>query len=385
MLSREINRDIERLVLWLMQNGGPVIQYRTATELAGDLDVDVAPLEQKLLESKDVNFWLDKLISYEVRIEQTKKRVINSSFMHGSRDFNIEVVLPKLAQLGLHAGMNVLDERTDSWLQVLEQALEASYDDIYADDKRFLSQVYLHYDNQIVVGASLALAGYYDSVVQTHLNRRLNSIYETVKAGTYDIYEEPSKYDIHPGEWGDHILKWQLYHDGDIKLPFVHDVFGFAIMYRRTNDMVITDKIDTVIRWILRPEHQRLCYNFGYIRAPHGLGKSVGWKVDLPGYEGFDLRFDPIDLLIRCWMMAHFKPARNHQWFTNCIKHLESFVTNKGTYIFPSRYITERGNRGYWVFGARMGLGENRRRRVWRELESTFWMLKIKSVAGLLG
>jgi len=34
--------------------------------------------------------------------------------------------------------------------------------------------------------------------------------------------------------------------------------------------------------------------------------------------------------------------------------------------------------KGYWILGAYMGLGENRRRRVWGELESTFWMMKIK-------
>lgn len=60
------------------------------------------------------------------------------------------------------------------------------------------------------------------------------------------------------------------------------------------------------------------------------------------------------------------------------MRHLEGFETDQGTYIFPKRYLTDNKSTGYWVHGSRMGLGENRRHRQWREIESTFWMLAIQ-------
>jgi hypothetical protein len=63
--------------------------------------------------------------------------------------------------------------------------------------------------------------------------------------------------------------------------------------------------------------------------------------------------------------------------------YLESYCTNNGTYIFPRSHLQERAI-GYWVTGAYMGLEENRRKNMAIELESTFWMLKIKKTAGLI-
>lgn len=365
---------------WLVENGGPVIHYRTVTELAENvINVDVESLKCKLLDSEAVKSWLDKLQSHEVRVEQTKKGLLRSNFFHGGRDINIEVVLPKLSQLGIRAGMTEFDDKTVSWREVLVEAQRTSFEDIYLDDDQFLRQVYLHYDRQIVLGASLALAGYYDDTVQRHLRDRLNLIHKVIKQVGYDIYENPSEHNIRPKEWRNHILKWKLYEDGNIRLPFIHDICSFAVLYEKTSDKTVKDKIDTIIQWVLQPNHQSLLYNYGYIRCPHGLGKSVGWKMNLPGYFGFNAGdFNPTQLVIRCWMLSHFRSAINHPWFIESLKHLESFMTKRGTYVFPSQYLTERKGKGYWILGAYMGLGENRRRRVWGELESTFWMMKIK-------
>jgi hypothetical protein len=43
----------------------------------------------------------------------------------------------------------------------------------------------------------------------------------------------------------------------------------------------------------------------------------------------------------------------------------------------PYEEMVERRKRGEGL-GVRMGLGEDRRRPVWREVESTFWMLSIR-------
>jgi hypothetical protein len=73
---------------------------------------------------------------------------------------------------------------------------------------------------------------------------------------------------------------------------------------------------------------------------------------------------------VRCRQMALLPAAWSHPWFQSSLEHLKQFATGRGTYLFPNRFLTEARGRGYWVLGARMG--EDRRRPVWRKVESTF-------------
>ena len=65
------------------------------------------------------------------------------------------------------------------------------------------------------------------------------------------------------------------------------------------------------------------------------------------------------------------------------MEYLESCCTGNGTYRFPRSYLQERAS-GYWVTSAYMGLEQNRRVKTAIELESTYWMLKIKVTADLI-
>jgi len=86
---------------------------------------------------------------------------------------------------------------------------------------------------------------------------------------------------------------------------------------------------------------------YAYIRYPSGRGKHVGDNMIFPGYFGFESPgFDPKPLVLRCWQMAHFPKAKEHSWFRESINHLESYITERGTYIFPSEYLTEVSDRG---------------------------------------
>jgi hypothetical protein len=375
--------DPNRTAQWLLDHAGPVIRYRVGTECpAAQPPVDIETLTTELLENVTVCEWLGNLRSYESLVEDARHGKGlgaggNSSFLHGPTDMNFEVVLPKLAQLGLRAGLPVLDEKTDAWLRLLEAELNRDLAKARLDETRFLSVVYYYHDKRLIIASSLASAGYQTESVKRVIWSRLDAIYEVVKNGNFDIYEEPGKIKMSPKEWGDHLLKWDLYADGNIKLPFVHDISGYASLYKLAGREA-KQKIGTLIHWILSPEHQQFWYNFGYIRLPEGGGKSVGYKMDFPGYFGFEGQdFDPLSLVLRCWQMAHFPESRQHPWFRNSMQHLESFITQNGTYLFPKRYLTETRQRAYWIHGGRMGLGENRRNPIWREIESTFWMLAI--------
>jgi hypothetical protein len=376
--------DHKRTAQWLLENAGAVIRIRVAVEYPeAQEQTDVKTLLKALLEDATVNQWLENLKPYQTLVEARQQGKGlgaggHSSFLHGATDLNFEVVLPKLTQLGVQAGMPVLDEKTASWLQLLEAGWSRSPGKILLDDAHFLSAVYFYYDYQLIIASSLALAGYIGhEAVEQVLRSRLEAIYEVIKNGNFDIYEKPGKFSLHPKEWGDHLLKWDIYSDGNIRLPFIHDICGFSYL-RKHADQETKSKIGAIIQWVLAPECQRFIYNYGYIRCPDGRGKSVGWKMDLPGYFGHDdPDFDPRALVLRCWQMAQFPESREHPWFQLSIQHLESFITRDGTFCFPKRYLTETRARGYWIHGSRMGLGENRRNPKWLEIESTFWMFAI--------
>lgn len=111
---------------------------------------------------------------------------------------------------------------------------------------------------------------------------------------------------------------------------------------------------------------------------------SHGWDVKLPGFFGYDaLGPESATLVQRLELLARFPAARGHSWFGEGLAHLEGFRTPQGAYAFPREYLRE--SEGYWVSGYVMGLEQDRRSKRALEVESTFWMLRIKRSAGILG
>jgi hypothetical protein len=78
--------------------------------------------------------------------------------------------------------------------------------------------------------------------------------------------------------------------------------------------------------------------------------------------------------------MSNFELARTTQWFRNSLNLLEDYITEQGTYRFPSSYLQE-GNSGYFVTGTYQRLEHNRRRAMALELDSTFRMELLKKQA----
>ena len=91
----------QKTLQWLLENGGPAIRYRTATELSDSLsDADIEQLKANLFASDMTQTWLD--------------RIGNPSDIwsfHGSPTA-FENPCYKLCDLGLKAGMPAFDEKT---------------------------------------------------------------------------------------------------------------------------------------------------------------------------------------------------------------------------------------------------------------------------------
>jgi hypothetical protein len=88
----------DTLVQWLLENGGPAIRYRTATELMDAPDrLDLEQLTTDMLQSAMARRWLDRIGLPD-----------GLGALHGSKPEAFENVCAKLCELGLRAGM--LDE-----------------------------------------------------------------------------------------------------------------------------------------------------------------------------------------------------------------------------------------------------------------------------------
>ena len=336
---------------WLLENGGPAIRYRTATELVDDpAGIDLDRLTTDLLQSTMVRQWLD-------RIGQPGD--LNS--LHSSKPGAFENVCAKLCELGLRAGM--LDE-FDAKMQPFRQHL-AQGDDFWG---------------RPLLASCLNWAGYGDDeAVLTCLAERLEAMVQLARSGTYDLYIDPDTFGDYPAAFCNKPLVNPEFYDS---LPMIWDIYALAHWPEALASDETQRQIDEVIAYILHPDYQALREGYGVMRASKRRYYSIGWSVHLPGYGS--LEFDrPIHehmFVQRLELMAHLSIARQSEWFRDCVQHLERFRTEQGTYRFPGRYLRE-GASGYWVSGAYMRLEENRRVRRSLELDSTFRMALIDKLA----
>jgi hypothetical protein len=336
--------------------GGPAIRYRTATELLAEpRQRDIAPLQSALLTSGTVQQGLANL-----------GPDMSPSQLHGSKSTCFENAAAKLTLLGCRAGMAPLDERMASarqWLAA-RAATPPSWGEL--DFYRML------------VASRLAAAGYEDEELCTIVRKRLAVLAAWARQGSYAIYIDQDTYGGFPAAFRRRsLINPALYPEGVSRLPTIHDLYALAASPWLLADAETARDVDAVVSYILHPDYQRLEASYGIIVTPKRRYYSMGWDIKLPAYDGLERMGTKAGLLVqRLELMAHFSIARRHPWFRESWAHLQSWVTDEGTYRFPGGYLREsRG--GYWVNGNAMGLEENRRRRRAIELESTFWMAKL--------
>ena len=340
------------MIQWLIENGGPAIRYRTATELIDDpasLGIDVDRLTADLLKSAMVRQWLDRI---------GLPGSLNS--LHSSRPEAFENVCAKLCELGLHAGM--LDE-FDCKMQPFRQPIMLQGGDLWG--RRLLA-------------SCLNWAGYGDRAIHACLSERLEAMGQLTRSGTCDIYIDQDTFGDFPSAFRKRPLVNPQFYGS---LPMIWDIYALAHWPEALANDETGRKIDEVIAYILHPDYQALDEGYGVMRAGKRRYYSIGWSIHLPGYDGFEFGrgIYPNMLVQRLELMAHFGVARRSPWFRDCVRHLRGFQTTQGTYCFPSPYLRE-GTSGYWVSGAYMRLEENRRARCSLELDSTFRMLKVESL-----
>jgi len=347
----------DQLVNWLMDEGGPVIRYRTAVELAGDVGpADLKRLARELLACPQVRRWLDRLDGVVA--------------LHDSGNDRFENVMGKLLEFGLRAGMGPLDEGVARFRVQLASMVKQPPETMGA----FYTSI---------LASGLARAGYEDEALETFLRWRVDQLCKLIRKHEYDLYADAEQYpDIPKAFRGRPLVRPELTPGGQFSLPSIHDIYALSALPAGMDDPGTRRKMGIVLRYVLDDAYQSLPEGYGILRAGKRRYLAMGWSVHLPGFRGLDFNdWRAGHFVQRVELMAHFPVATRQAWFRNCLKHLDGFRTDEGTWLFPRRYLAEKKT-GYWVTGAHMGLEESRRSSRAMEVESTFRMLRIKHLAG---
>lgn len=353
VLMRET--EFSRLSNWLINNAGPIIRYRTATEF---LHGEVETLSEKeIVNSLLVRFWLEKLDTTP-----------NRKTLHGAKSNNYENVMGKLFEFGLRKGNPVLDEKTKPYRLWLKKEV------------RLPNTGYLPVFYRTLTAAFLALAGYSaDDAVKEWVLRRLETVYAFAARGSLEeAYVPQDSYPSYPKAFRNSpLLNPELYPDDELKLPWIHDVNAFLYSPFISEDSQLRSKVEVIIKFILSREYQNLHKGYGVVRHQSGRYYMMGWSVHLPAYlepEVAPKEFGRLLLLLR--LLRRSETAKRHPWFNHSMEILKGFRNQDGLISFPREFLPEKRS-GCWVLGHRMAIEENRKLQKAITCESTFRFLEI--------
>ena len=367
------------LAQWLLKNGGPVVRWRTASELVDDFSpIELERMRQDLLAFPLVQTWLGRMNPDGLggNLETPSPEFLHQLgwMVHGSKNIQLENVLGKLAELGLRQGMPELDVRMLPLMNIFNPW------SAWRVDTQFQS-AWESLVKSVFAWGLLRMKYEPDEAMTAYLRGYVPEIHKIARDQVFDIYAEGLELTGLPKNWvGKPVLKQEVM--ANYHLPLIHDMYLLAYLPGRMVDPEITAMIEDIVAYILDPRFQALRDGYGYAWIKERRTcYSWGWSPHLAGYDGFHFErgLTASTLVQRLELMAHFPKAQRSAWFASCLEHLESFRCDQGTYCFPGNYLRELPA-GYYVTGAFMGLGETRRNKAGLEAESTFRMLKIFSL-----
>jgi hypothetical protein len=343
-----VSLSIKEKYQFLYDNANPIVK----NEAAAMLGLENAELRRKMLASADVQYWIDRLHHF-----------IKKPQVHNADDHCLENSMHKLVSFGIKEIDDIrIQEANKFILDHLQQNSE---------NPDFFNSV-----NQTIAASWLAYMGYEDKIINDILLERINKVYEFTKEKKYDIYIRPNGYPAIPTSRKMHqFVNPALYENNIWRLPPVHDIFAYSNLPKKlAKNSDLLKKIDIIIEYIIDAKYQKLYPGYGLMLVPPNKYYSMGWSVHLSGYK----KDDPPGLSGLLWCMellSKFTKARETKWFKRNLQHLSKYECN-GIYSFPKEYLNE-SKRKYYVGGGHMGLGEDRKNKLWNKIESTAWMLRI--------
>jgi len=364
---------------WLLENADVPIRYRVYREFLKDEKATLR-LEADLLDNPNVKYWLGKLTPLFGEHF--------SRLFHGAQDYCLENSILKAVQLGLN--IDILSFRT-----ALKPYVE------YVEKTPVLKpyrKSYIGHDNNydlILPTNLLVYAGLKNKTVHKIMLENIYELHEFVKRGDCDIYlnsEERAKLKGIPKNWRgvEHFTRLELFEKYGLCWPLIYDIVGLTKIYGLYGGDIDT-QIDDIINFISSDDfHDTITDMYGVvITTGKTKYKGCGWDPKYPGWFNIVDYMEnpekqivytlggkstgyPAKALFFAMIISHFPIARKTKWFIDLVNYLEKYKTYRNTYIFPKQWLIEK--QGCAVLGNHLSFGENRRKKNWVEIESTFYV-----------
>jgi hypothetical protein len=346
---------------WLMDNADAPVRYRTARELLHDLTT-AKKLESDLLGHPLVGKWLQNM--------QPELPQRNRWLEHGSFDICLENAMLKSVQLGLHGGLQAVISAVGYYLAKMQY-----YAALPQKRQSFPA---------ILTANLLSLAGVEDIALRQYMLASLDEMHRFTQANRYDFYygeEDRARLAGIPTCWKTrrHIIRQELFEEYGFAYPLIYDIVGLHALYRLC-DPETDRKISDVIRYIATDAFRRaVADGYGILAEGNGVYHGMGWDPKFPGWfdaAGYSQTGPMQKLLFHAQYACRYPAVREVTWYRDLLSSLEAYQTEDGWYAFPAAWFAEK--QGYAVMGSHLSFGENRRKKNWREIESTFYMQLLK-------
>jgi hypothetical protein len=349
-----------------MDNADAPIRYRVARELLHDEAV-AKKTEGMLFDLPVVAQWLKNL-------EPDMPRRRADYIEHGSFDSRLENAVLKAVQLGLHAGLPQVAAAVGYFVNKVKHAPNGPYRNKYKGIYGFYES-FIH----IITCNLLVLIQCTDNAVLDNALGSLEELYAFTSKGQYDIYlsnEEKAKLKGIPTIWKDKpFIRRSLFAAYGVFWPMIYDIVGLSVLYDQKNSEV-DRKINQVISYLSTDVfHCTVADGYGIVESSEKKYHAVGWDPKYPGWldvKGYMESDNAPKLLFFALYMSKYPSARKTGWFGDLLAYMDSYKTNNGTYLFPAHWLKEK--QGYAVQGNHISFGENRKKKNWREIESTFYI-----------
>jgi hypothetical protein len=363
----------QKLIEWLLENGGPAIRLQVAAELDGC--IRAAEIERSvadLLEIEAVCHLLSYLDPFCAQDQRTIDKKTAHDLVHCYRETSLENFFPQLLGLGFRAGIQVFDEKV--------HCLRTAFPTI-SDAESLYGWVICEFCFK---------AGYAFPEMVAHMKWRLDALQRSAQEQIVDIYFNEDELTRLPKQWKDkRIIKHELnpYQSGK-PLPTVHDIAAFAYFPRACLDAEIRHKIDTVVNYILMPAFQTLPEGYGFLWYPERrICLASGWSPTIPFFQGFERprNYEDWHFLNYVDMLSRSAVVHPTNWFKASLDRLEQFRTEKGTYLFPEAYLHQKRIDQAFLSKTNLILKRSEKKALFYELISTIFVLKLKQRIGFIG
>ena len=259
-----------------------------------------------------------------------------------------------------------------------------SFEDILSqgDLEKYISFLKTKQSNNIydslcrfIVAGYLFATNYSDDIVYEIVTSRINTLYNFITTSSikYNIYSSTASFKIPSQYKSKRLVNPMLYEKNELELPLVYDIFIFYYVYDKLSENV-KKKIDCIVEYVSDTRYQSFDYGYGLIKSPQNKYHFMGWSVHFPLYnKALSTNYFKNGLIHRMVLLSKFKNPNMETWISGVLTKLRDFQFDDYLYCFSNEYLPEIKN-SYFMNGRHTSLNENRRKKIGKIVESTYYI-----------